>query len=141
MLDEGAIGHVGLTTSLQMLAAGLGWRLDVIDIESRAIAAQAPTSTEHVDIPAGRCVGIRQRAQGFMSGVPRIILKLVMEANVEGGSRDEILVDGDQCLRLRLDGLHGDLATAALIINQALHGQSLPAGLQTMLSAPLASRN
>ena len=141
MLDEQAIGHVGLTTSLQMLAAGLGWRLDVIDIESRAIAAQTPTSTEHIDIPTGRCVGIQQRAQGFVLDVPRIILKLVMEANVEGGTRDEIHVDGDQCLRLRLNGLHGDLATAALIVNQALQVQSMPAGLQTMLSAPLVSRS
>lgn len=140
MLDKEAIGHVGLTTSLQMLAAGLGWRLDVVDIESRALAAETATRTDHIQIPAGKCVGIRQRAQGFVRGAPRIILKLVMEANVEGGTRDEILIDGDQCLRLRLDGLHGDLATAALIVNQALHVQSMPAGLQTMLSAPLLSR-
>jgi 4-hydroxy-tetrahydrodipicolinate reductase len=140
MLDEEAVGHVGLTTSLQMLAAGLGWPLDVVDIECRAIAAETATNTEFITIRAGKCVGIRQRAQGFVRGTPRIILKLVMEANVEGGTRDEILIDGDQCLRLRLDGLHGDLATAALIVNQALHVQSMPAGLQTMLSAPLASR-
>ncbi|HEY53054.1 MAG TPA: dihydrodipicolinate reductase [Caldilineae bacterium] len=140
LLDAEAIGHVGLTTSLQMLAAGLGWDLDVIDIESKALTAETPTSTGQIDIHTGQCVGIRQRAQGFIRGVPRIILKLVMEANVEGGTRDEVIIDGDQCLRLRLDGLHGDLATAALIVNQARYVQAMPAGLQTMLSAPLASR-
>jgi len=140
ILDSEAIGHVGLATSVKMLAAGMGWSVDVIDVDSRAIAAQAFTSTEHFDIPAGGCVGIRQQARGFVRGTPRIVLDLVIEAKVEGGSRDEVLIDGDQSLRLRLDGLHGDKATSALIVNQAVQIQDMPAGLQTMLSAPLVSR-
>ncbi len=140
MLDQEAIGHVGLATSVQMLAAGLGWNIDVIDIDSRAIPAKAFTSTEYFDIPAGGCVGIRQRVRGYVRGAPRIVFDLIIEANAEGGSHDEILIDGDQSLRMRLDGLHGDSATSALIVNEALQVQNMPPGLQTMLSAPLVSR-
>ncbi len=140
MLDNETIGHIGLTTSVKMIAAGMGWDVDVIDIDSRAISARAATSTEQFDIPKGDCVGIRQQARGLVQGTPRIVLDLVIEANVEGGSRDEILIDGDQSLRMRLDGLHGDKATSALIVNEALQVPAMPSGLQTMMSAPLVSK-
>ncbi|MCW5859507.1 MAG: hypothetical protein KIS63_14505, partial [Caldilineales bacterium] len=137
LLDHDRIGHVGLGNSLQMLAAGLGWRLEVVDIESRPIIAREPTATGLGIIEPGLCIGIRQSATGMVGGAPRLFLKLIMQAQVEGGSHDEILIDGDQTLRLRLDGLQGDLATAALVVNQALHIRAMPPGLQTMLSAPL----
>ncbi len=137
LLNHDRLGHVGLSNSLQMLAAGLGWPLDVVDIESRPIIATEPTQTGLGMIEPGLCIGIRQMATGIVEGMPRLFLKLIMQAQVQGGSRDELLVDGDQILRLRLDGLQGDLATAALVINQALRAPALPAGLQTMLSTPL----
>ena len=140
LLDEEKAGHVGLSASLRMLAAGLGWRLDVIDLVNRPIVARTPTETGLGVILPGQCIGVRQQAIGMASGMPRIILTLLMEAQVAGGSRDEIVIDGDQSLRLRIDGLQGDLATAALVINQALHVRDLPPGLQTMLSAPLLPR-
>lgn len=137
LLDHDRIGHVGLGNSLQMLAAGLGWRLEVVDIESRPIIAREATETGLGIIEPGLCIGIRQSATGMVGGAPRLFLNLIMQAQVEGGSHDEILIDGDQTLRLRLDGLQGDLATAALVVNQALHIRAMPPGLHTMLSAPL----
>jgi len=139
-LDLGQIGHVGLGASLQMLAAGLGWTLDVISIESKPIVATEPMDSGVGWIEPGQCIGIRQKAEGLIAGVPCITLELIMEAGVEGGSRDEIIIDGDQSLHMHLKGVHGDKATAALIVNQALHVQQMPAGLQTMLSAPLLPR-
>ncbi len=137
LLEHERIGHVGLRNSVQMLAAGLGWHIDVIDVDSRPIIATEPTETGLGMIKPGKVIGIRQRAMGMSRGLPRLILELVMEAHAEGGTRDEILIDGAQSLRLRLDGLQGDLATAILVVNQALHIRNLPPGLQTMLSVPL----
>ena len=139
-LLHGAIGHVGLRASLQMLAAGLGWLLDVVAVESRPLVADAPLETGLGWVEPGLCIGIDQKAVGFMRGVPRLTLQLIMKAGVEGGSRDEIVIDGDQSLHMHLKGVHGDKATAALIANQALFVQKMPAGLQTMLSAPLLPR-
>ena len=139
-LDRGQIGHVGLKSSLQMLAAGLGWSLDVISIESRPIVGAESMDSGAGWIEPGQCIGIHQKAMGHIAGAPRIILELIMEAGVEGGSRDETIIDGDQALHMRLTGVHGDKATAALIVNQALHVQKMPPGLQTMLSAPLLPR-
>ncbi len=136
-LDRGQIGHVGLKASLQMLAAGLGWEVEVIDIESRPIVAAKPVESGLGRIAPGQGIGIEQKAIGYIDGIPRLTLHLIMEAGVEGGSRDETIIDGDQSLHIRLQGVHGDKATAALIANQALHVQKIPAGLQTMLSAPL----
>jgi 4-hydroxy-tetrahydrodipicolinate reductase len=139
-LDRSQIGHVGLKASLQMLAAGLGWELDAYAVESRPIVASQGIDSGLGWIEPGQCIGIRQKAAGLIAGVPRITLELIMEAGVEGGSRDEIIIDGDQSLHMHLKGVHGDKATAALIVNEALHVQDMPAGLQTMLSAPLLPR-
>jgi 4-hydroxy-tetrahydrodipicolinate reductase len=139
-LDRGQIGHVGLGASLQMLAAGLGWTLDAIDIESKPIITDHSIESGLGWIEPGQCIGIRQKAMGYIAGVPRISLELIMEAGVAGGSRDETIIDGDQALHMHLTGVHGDKATAALIVNQALYVQKMPAGLQTMLSAPLLPR-
>ncbi len=136
-LDHEQIGHVGLSNSVQMLAAGLGWHMDVIDVDSRPIVARESTETGLGAIPPGKVIGIRQRATGMARGLPRLILELVMEAQAEGGTHDEILIDGAQSLRLRLDGLQGDTATAILMVNQALRICDFPPGLQTMLSVPL----
>ena len=139
-LDRGQIGHVGLKSSLQMMAAGLGWSLDVISVESRPIVGAESMDSGVGWIEPGQCIGICQKAMGYIAGVPRITLELVMEDGVEGGSRDETIIDGDQALHMHLTGVHGDKATAALIVNQALHVQKMPPGLQTMLSAPLLPR-
>ncbi|NOX63943.1 MAG: dihydrodipicolinate reductase [Chloroflexi bacterium] len=140
MVDEERMGHVGLALSAHMLAASLGWRLDVVDIENRAIAATDSTVVEMDEVLPGQCIGVWQKVTGIVRGMPRIFLTLIMQLDVEGGSRDEILIDGEQCLRLRIDGLHGDRATAALVVNQALHVRNMPPGLQTMLTAPLLPR-
>ena len=139
-LDQGQIGHVGLRASLQMLAAGLGWELDVVSVESKPIVGAESMDSGVGWIEPGQCIGIRQKAVGYIAGAPRITLELIMEAGVAGGSRDETIIDGDQALHMKLTGVHGDKATAALIVNQALHVPAMPPGLQTMLSAPLLPR-
>jgi 4-hydroxy-tetrahydrodipicolinate reductase len=139
-LDAGRIGHVGLKASLQMLAAGLGWELDATAVESKPIVASEPIESGLGWIEPGQCKGVRQKAEGWIAGTPRIVMDLVMEAGVEGGSRDEVLIAGDQTLHMTLTGVHGDRATAAIVINQALHVPQMPPGLQTMLSAPLLPR-
>ncbi len=139
-LDQGHIGHVGLKDSLLMLAAGLGWELDATAVESKPIVAQQAIESGLGWIEPGQCIGIRQHAQGWIAGTPRITMDLIMEAGVEGGSRDEILISGDQTLHMKLTGVHGDKATADIVVNQAMRVPSMPPGLQTMLSAPLQAR-
>ena len=139
-LDEGRIGHVGLGASMHMLAAGLGWNLDAIAVESRPIIAQESFEAGVGWVEAGQCKGVRQTAQGWIAGEVRLTMELVMEAGIEGGSRDEIFISGDQALHVKTTGIQGDLATADIVVNQALRVPSMPPGLQTMLSAPLAPR-
>ncbi len=136
-LDKGAIGHVGLRDSIFMLAAGLGWELDAVAVESKPIVAQEAIEAGVGWIEPGQCAGVRQDAQGIIAGEPRITMTLVMEAGVEGGSRDELFITGDQTLHMKLTGVHGDKATADIVVNQALRVPGMPPGLQTMLSAPL----
>ena len=140
-LDQGAMGHVGLKDSVWMLAAGLGWELDAVAVESRALVAQEGFESGLGWVAAGQCKGVRQEAQGLIAGDPRITMELVMEAGVAGGTRDELFITGDQTLHMRLTGIHGDKATAAIVINQALRIPAMPPGLQTMLTAPLAPKS
>ncbi len=139
-LDRGEIGHVGLKDSLFMLAAGLGWELDAVGVESKPLVAQEPIESGLGWIEPGQCIGVRQDAHGLLAGEPRITMTLIMEAGAEGGSRDEIFITGDQTLHMKLTGVHGDKATAAILANQALRVPAMPPGLQTMLTAPLLPR-
>jgi 4-hydroxy-tetrahydrodipicolinate reductase len=138
-IDEGAIRHVGLTESIAMIADALGWRLDRISDEMHPKLAAAPISSEFLAVDPGYVCGIVQDGVGHRKGEPAI--RLHMEAYLGAPeSYDAIEIEGSPPVSLRIaGGIHGDIATAALVVNAIPRVLEAPPGLHTMRDLPLPS--
>lgn len=118
---EGTIGHVGLVESAAMVAAAFGWALDDV------------TETLEPVVGSDRTVlGIRHRAVATSGGVERARLHLDMFVGAED-PHDSITLTGPATVSQRIDGIHGDTATAAVTVNVIPALVALPAGLATMI--------
>lgn len=133
----GRMGHVGLVESVAMVAAGLGWPLDRIDEEIHPVLAAAPTRSEHFELAAGMVSGLRQSAVGYRGGEAVVTLYLEMALGA-AEPRDRILIQGKPDLVLEVPGgTHGDVATAAVLVNAVPRLLETAPGLRTMLDLPL----
>jgi 4-hydroxy-tetrahydrodipicolinate reductase len=134
---EGSVRHVGLPESLHMLATRLGWRLDRMDDTIAAVIAEAPIKTDYVHVEAGQVAGVRQVGRGFMGD--REVLNLELRMYVGANDpQDTVDIDGDPPVRMTIaGGLHGDVATAAIVINGAASVMRAAPGLASMAEVPL----
>ena len=114
---ERTMGHVGLTESAQAVAAALGWDAAGTTETIQPVVATTPTASAFGTIEPGRIAGIDQVAVVVVDGVERVHLRLQMAVGI-GPSHDDIWLTGDPDLHLTVPGgLHGDLATAAALVN------------------------
>jgi 4-hydroxy-tetrahydrodipicolinate reductase len=134
---DGSVRHVGLPESLHMLATRLGWQLDKMDDSIAAVLADAPIVTEFVQVAAGQVAGVRQIARGFVAGREVLNLELQMYVGAPDPC-DSVEIDGDPPVRMTIDGgLHGDIATAAIVVNAASSVVRAAPGLASMAEVPL----
>jgi 4-hydroxy-tetrahydrodipicolinate reductase len=133
----GAVRHVGLPESLHMLATRLGWRLDRTDDSIGAVLAERHITTEIVEVAPGQVAGVRQVARGFVG--EREVLRLELRMYVGAPDpQDVVEIDGDPPVRMTIaGGLHGDIATAAIVVNAAPCVISAAPGLASMADVPL----
>jgi 4-hydroxy-tetrahydrodipicolinate reductase len=133
----GRVRHVGLTESVAMIAAALGWTLDRITDEIRPKVAEAPVRSDHLAVDAGRVCGLIQDGTGFRAGDP--VIRLHMEAYLGAPeSYESVDIDGDPPLAMRIpSGVPGDIATASVVVNMIPRVLAAPPGLHTMLTLPL----
>jgi 4-hydroxy-tetrahydrodipicolinate reductase len=138
-VDAGRVRHVGLTESIAMIADALGWKLDRITDEIRPQVASAPVSSEFLAVDAGYVAGIVQDGVGYRKGAAAISLH--MEAYLGAPeSFDAVDIEGSPRLSMKIaGGIHGDIATVALVVNAIPKVLSAPPGLHTMRDMPLPS--
>ena len=134
---DGTIRHVGLGESVHMVAASLGFTLDRIDESIAPVIADAPLACGLGPIPAGGVRGVHQEAHAFAAG--REVITLVFRAAIaEPDPADRVIVDGDPPVDLAIrGGLHGDVATSAMVLNSMRSLLAAPPGLHTMTTLPL----
>ena len=129
---EGLLGHVGLRESAHMLAAALGWQLTGFEEHIDPICAEAPTPMAGGVVPAGHVLGLHQTAVGRAGDVEVVSLTLDMAVGA-GPARDHVRLVGQPDLELEVPGgLHGDVATAAIVVNSIPRVLAAPRGLVTM---------
>jgi 4-hydroxy-tetrahydrodipicolinate reductase len=133
----GTIRHVGLPESLHMLATSLGWRLERSDDSIAPMIAEQPIDTEFVSVAAGQVAGVRQVARGFID--EREVLNLELRMYVGAPDpQDTIAIDGDPQVHMTIaGGLHGDIATAAIVVNAVPSVIRAAPGLASMAEIPL----
>jgi hypothetical protein len=120
----GVVGHVGLPESVAMIAAALGWTVDAIADQVRPVLRD------------GRVEGLRQEARALVDGEERIRLDLTMAVDLEDPV-DRVRVEGEPSFVAEIPGgLHGDIATCALVANALPLVRAAPPGLRTVLELP-----
>jgi 4-hydroxy-tetrahydrodipicolinate reductase len=138
-VEEGSIRHVGFTESIAMIADALGWTLDRISDTVEPKLAQVTISSEYLAVDPGYVCGIVQEGIGYRKQEP--VIRLYMEAYLGAPDPlDAIEIDGSPRLSIRIPGgIHGDTATAAMVVNAIPKVLEAEPGLHTMLDMPLPS--
>jgi len=138
-VDAGTVRHVGLTESIAMIADAMGWKLDRITDDIQPKLASVTISSEFLAVDPGYVCGIIQDGVGYRGKTP--IIKLHMEAYLGAPeSFDSVDVEGSPNLSMRIaGGIHGDIATASIVVNSIPKVLAVEPGLHTMLDMPLPS--
>jgi 4-hydroxy-tetrahydrodipicolinate reductase len=134
----GVIKHHGLPESVAMVADGLGIPVDTITETIEPVIAQENITTEFLEVAAGRAAGVHQIARGFSLGREKIVLELKMYVGAKDPA-DTIELTGDPNISMIIPGgTHGDVATAAVVVNAIPLIVAAPAGLVTSRDLPLS---
>ena len=141
MIDEKKItGHVGLTESIAMIAAALGWKLDEIkEFPPEPVIADREIVTSYTTVKPGQVAGLKSIAHGIKDGKPVIILEFISHAAVEE-EYDAVSIEGVPRIHEKIaGGVHGDIGTVAVIVNMIPKVLNAKPGLVTMKDLPLPS--
>jgi hypothetical protein len=138
-VHDGSVRHVGLTESIAMIADALGWTLDRITDDIQPKLASVTVASEFLAVDPGYVCGIIQDGVGYRKGKP--VIKLHMEAYLGSPETyDSCEVEGSPNLSMRIaGGIHGDVATASIVVNSIPKVLSAEPGLHTMRDLALPS--
>ena len=138
-VDEGSVRHVGLAESVSMIADALGWKLDKITDDIRPRIATQTVASEYLAVDPGYVCGIEQDGIGYRNGMP--VITLHMEAYLGAPeSYDSVEVTGSPALKMKIaGGVHGDIATASIVVNSLPKILEVSPGLHTMRDMPIPS--
>ena len=118
-LKRTGFGHVGLFESLRMVSDALDMKLDEIKEDIEPVC------------DGERVLGIKQTASGMIENKPVISLEFQMYAGAE--NKDVINIAGDPPINLEIkNGIQGDTATAAIIVNSISNVAKARSGLLTV---------
>ena len=135
----GLVRHVGMAESIAMIAAAVGWTLDRVTDEVKPKIAEAAVESEHLRVERGQVSGLVQDAVGYRGDVP--LVHLHMEAYLGAPETyDAVRIAGSPPLDVKLrGGVHGDVATASIVVNAIPRVIAAPPGLHTMRDMLLPS--
>jgi 2,4-diaminopentanoate dehydrogenase len=134
-IKAGTIGHAGLSSSLRLIAKGIGLHLDkTSEAFSPVIAAEA-TASVFGPVAVGRVRGVYQVARGFRQGREVVTLELTMALD-EPKPRDNIDIVGEPPLHFEGE-LPGDTCTVATVLSAIGVVVGMPPGLRCVLDVPL----
>jgi 4-hydroxy-tetrahydrodipicolinate reductase len=129
---QGTVRHVGFAQSIAMIADALGWRLDRVTEEVKPKIARTAVASSRVKVKAGQVAGIIQDGVGYRRGEPLIALHLEAYLGAPE-SYDSVDVDGSPKLSMKFTGgIHGDIATASMVVNAIPNVIAAAPGLRTM---------
>lgn len=131
-------GHVGLAESVALIAKGFGWDLDNIEQAIEPVIAESAIDQSSLQVKRGQVIGLKQKARANADGEEVISLDLRMYLGAL--DRDQITVSGTPELKVTFEGgVHGDLATPAVVVNSIPQVINAPPGLLTVLDLPVTS--
>jgi hypothetical protein len=138
-VKDGSVRHVGFTQSIAMIGDGLGWKLDRITDSIQPKIADKTVQSDLLAVDAGYVCGIIQDGVGYRKGKPVITLHLEAYLGAPD-TYDGIEIEGSPKLSMKIStGIHGDVATASMVVNSIPKVLSAAPGLHTMRDLVLPS--
>jgi hypothetical protein len=131
-VKDGSVRHVGLAESIAMIASALGWKLDKVTDEIVPKIATERVASEFMTVEPGFVSGLVQDGVGYRRG--QALIRLHMEAYLGAPeSFDAVRITGNPPLSMQIaGGVHGDVATAAIVVNSIPKVIQAAPGLRTM---------
>lgn len=131
-VEAGKIKHMGLRESLMLVGNGLGVEFDsVSDEKIEAIVADREITTQYLKVAPGQVAGVHQTIRG--KGRIDVSLELRMYVGAEAVAADRVIVRGVPDVEMTIkDGVHGDRATAAMVVNSIPRIAQARAGVLNM---------
>lgn len=135
----GALRHVGLTESMHMIAARIGWKLNRTTETLRPVIARKRVTSGYAPIEPGMACGVEQIGRAYVGR--RQVITLEFRAAVgEPESFDSVEITGAPNLKSVIPGgVNGDIATSAIVLNAVRFVVSAEPGLKTMIDIPAVS--
>ena len=132
-------GHVGLTQSIQMTVAALGLKYDeIIEFPPEEIITEKEFITTYGEkVPKGYVCGLQSKAISKKEGREIILLDFIAFAG-DHEEYDSIKINGIPPIHQRIiGGVHGDVGTAAMVVNLIPKVIDAQPGLLTMKDLPV----
>jgi 4-hydroxy-tetrahydrodipicolinate reductase len=139
-VDAGKIKHMGLRESLMMVGKGLGVEFEKVSGEKiDPIIAEREVVTQYLKVAPGQVAGVHQTIDG--RGKINVSLELRMYVGAEAVAADRVIVKGVPDVEMEIKGgVHGDRATAAMVVNSIPRVIVARPGVLTMDDIPVSYR-
>lgn len=136
----GRIKHMGLRESLLMVGAGLGVDFNEVSDENiEPIVAEREVVTQYLKVKPSQVAGVHQTIDG--KGSINVRLELRMYVGAEDVASDRVIVHGVPDVDMIIKGgVHGDRATAAMVVNSIPRVVNARPGVLTMDDIPISFR-
>jgi len=135
-VQAGTLRHVGLTESMHMIAGAIGWELDRTEETIAPVIAQNRIETADLVIEPGQAQGVQQFGYGYRKR-QRLISLIFRAAVGEPESYEHIVIRGTPEVDLHIaNGINGDVATGAIVVNAVRAIRTARPGLRTMADMP-----
>ncbi len=129
--ERGEVGHIGLSESAALAAAGCGLEVDEVEEELVPLVAEE----DGHGVKQGQVAGVQQVARAFHEGREVVRLETIFALGVDH-PRDEVELDADPPLRAVVPGgIPGEAATVNAVVHAAL-AVTERRGLITVLDLP-----
>jgi hypothetical protein len=139
LVESGTLRHVGIPESIGMIAAGVGWELDKITESIKPVIAETEVRSDYVTVTPGQAAGVKQLGHGYNNGDELITLEFQAYLGAEN-PHDAVYIKGTPDVEVVIKGgVHGDLATAAMVVNSIPKVITSPPGFLSMKDLPLVS--
>ena len=133
----GTMGHIGMKESVALIAYGLGWQLDEIKETTDPMVADRDYQTKFLEVKKGQAAGIKNIGRGYRNGEEVITLDLRMYVGCPN-PHDSVHLESDPPIDLVIEnGVFGDLATVAMLINSIPNVLNAEPGVKTMVDLPI----
>jgi len=138
-VQTGKIRHVGLTESMHLIAARLGWVLDRTEDVVEPVIADADVVGDGWKVEAGAATGVNQIGRGFI-GSDEVVTLVFRAAVGQPDPRDTVTLTGTPDYVVNVPGgTNGDVATCAIVANAVPIAVMAAPGLRTMADVPAPS--